>query len=351
MIIQNKNLNEVKIISSLTTDTYKIVDDGKRKIIRRLREELADNLSYIAAFKSEVAQCQTLRHENLLGYRDLIQDEKGFSVEMENCSGITLKEYLHNNPSFVTQTKEIERIINEICSVLTYLHEKGIYQIDLSPQNILLEKSSLTVKVVNPLSFYLKCEPTVFGEPSSSIAPELVSNSSCDLGKCDIYTLGELVNFLYAMSAPPYKFKAAIQKAIRQNPDKRCKSITAFKRKVNTSQGLLKGFMIMIGMLITAFICFCIFWGTSNELEPQIEFIKPTANAEYFYDSISGQGFYITDSTVTRHVEAAERSAQQQQREYELKASAIFKKDFTQKAEPVISAMYSRKNKIGRAHV
>ena len=350
MAIKRNRLNDGILISSHITDTYKIVKDGRRVIIRRLKEEFAAKSTYINAFKEEVRKGQEQDHKHILKYGDMFQDEKGSAVYMESVNCITLEDFFNNNPSYVTNTKEIEHIIDEVIEALSYLHTCGGYHLNLHPRNVLLTKDNHTVKLINPIDSYLSCTPCAFTEEDEYLAPELLGTTTeVDLMKSEIYSLGKFISYLFDMATIPYRYQAAIKKACNENPKKRPASISELQKEISASRVKLTIFKGACWSIITALVCLFIFWFTSTSPEDEIHFIKPTATDHYFYDSISGLGFYVSDSSVMVNKEALSQEEFKKQREYELKVQSIFKKEFKKKAEPIISNIYSLKNISGQA--
>ena len=58
---------------------------------------------------------------------------------MELCDG-NLKDFIDQNKGKKIPEKDILYIISQICSALTYIHDKGIVHRDIKPENILFKE-------------------------------------------------------------------------------------------------------------------------------------------------------------------------------------------------------------------
>lgn len=341
-----KNACEGELISSsYLTETYKQIQDGKRFLVYRLKPEYAHNEACIKALSEEFASGKTWQHPHILNYGCMIENEQGIYIEMEPLNVTTLEKLIYENPSFVTDDKEIERIINEVTEAVDYLHKQGFCHLNLHPGNIFLTKNGHQVKLAHPLFFYLKSSVVQHITSNEYTAPELFSGKVIeDPIRCDLYSLGCLIKYIYDMGQMPFHYRNAVSAMIHPHIQERPSLIAEFHQKVRMAKLKIKIFKIFIGAIALMLACAALIWLTTSSEEEEIHFITPTATETYIYDSIKNEGYYISDSILTANTEALEREQQKMMEAYDRKLNDIFKKAFRKKAEPIINEIYSRNN-------
>lgn len=345
MIIHGQQKEEKRLTSSYLTETYKRIKEGRRIVIHQLKAEYATDLSCINAFEQEMELMQDCRHPNIL--RPTASAQKGCCL-METPNGIALDDYLHDNPSFVTNGKELDRIVSEVTEAVAFLHAQGRCHLHLHPHNILLTKGDLTVKLTNPQEAYATMLPHLGVKADEFTAPELMTdNGGEDYVRSDIYSLGKLIAWLYDMSALPYRYRKAVQKAVQAHPDKRPKNLKELNGIIQFSRMKMMLFKGVMWIILTLLACGGLYWLTSTSGEEDIHFVKPTANNTYVYDSISGESYYISDSIMEANTAAMEREKERLMEEYTRKVNDIFRRAFREKAQPVIEEIYTEGSMAG----
>lgn len=333
------------VTNAYLTETCLTMEEGKRILTHRLRPEFCSDEECVESFHEAAVLWRELKHPHLLRIGQATSNREKAEVVMEPFNGVTLEEYLYENPSFVAERKELERIIGEVLDALEYLHGRGICQLDLHPRNILLTKGERKVKLVNSLFTYSHLAHSLGLEPNGFVAPELFGESPVsDLVACDIYALGKFIEYLYDMATLPFPYRKAVQLATSATPDRRPGSITEFRKLVAGGQRMLTAYRGVAWTAAALMTVGLLFWLTTSGGEEEIHFVEPTANNTYIYDSISGQSYYLNDSAMAAREAAIEREKGEQMKMYDRKLNEIFKKSFREKATPVINNIYSQKH-------
>lgn len=102
-----------------------------------------------------------LRHQNIIGYYDLIEIEKGenkekqFAILMDFANYGTLRDLIYSNNLRVDTFTEL---LLGIFEGLRYIHNHGIIHRDLKPSNILIHKDNITEKLTPLLSDFLSSQ-------------------------------------------------------------------------------------------------------------------------------------------------------------------------------------------------
>lgn len=349
MMIDKRNDNDknskMLLTSAYLTELYKSVEGGRRVLTYRLKPVFCSDEECVESFQEEVTLWRGLKHPHILHIAQEPQPEGATEVEVEPLNCVTLEELLYENPSFVTEGKELKRIIDEVTDALEYLHKRGVSQLDLHPRNILLTKSEKSVKLANPFFTYTHLKDHIGVKPNGFIAPELFEeNQFTDLTTCDIYALGKLIAYLYDMSTLPYPYRKAVQLATSATPSQRPASIADFRKLVAGGQVRLTIYKGLAWTMATLLAVAALFWLTTSSGEEEIHFVEPTANNTYVYDSISGQEYYLSDSAMAAREAAIEREKGELMKQYDRKLNDIFKKNFREKASPIIDDIYSKKH-------
>lgn len=351
MLTGRRNNAEGVLTSSHLTEMYRHVKDGRRTIVHRLKSRFAYNEACREAFGEDVALGRELEHPNLWGYTGEDADgadgtAPGCVMEPLNC--MTLESYLKENPAFVAESAELERIVNEVTDAVAYLHGQGVCHLDLHPRNILLTRGGHQVKLANLFSPYVHLTGTLSLENDGFVAPECFAKEPlADPIRSDIYSLGCFISYLYDMASLPYRYRRMVQRARSTDPARRPSCIRAFRNGVAQDRVLLrvvKGFMWVVLTLLATWGLFSL---TTSSEGDEIHFVQPTADNTYVYDSITGQEYYLNDSAMAVREAMIEHQKEKMMKEYDQKVNDIFKKTFRQKAEPIIKEIYSEEQRHG----
>ncbi|MCR4565097.1 MAG: serine/threonine protein kinase, partial [Bacteroidales bacterium] len=194
----------------------------------------------------------------------------GPCLVQEFVDGETLAQWLSHKPG----TKERRRVFSELLSVVGYLHQKGIIHNDLKPDNILITRSSGTVKLID-LGFSDNDSHTrkALGGTPGYASPELLAGgardggadkagaagTACEVGaactvdaRSDIYSLGVILRDLF-----PHRYGCIVRRCLNRNPARRYPSaealgraLDAWKLPVRIALGLL--FLALLAHLLTS---------------------------------------------------------------------------------------------------
>merc|ERR1712002_647498 len=85
-------------------------------------------------FKQEVHLLNTLKHNNILGYRDCYMDSRNFYVCTELCKGGELFDKIKELKKFNEQ--QAAKYLATIISAIGHCHSMNIVHRDLKPENI-----------------------------------------------------------------------------------------------------------------------------------------------------------------------------------------------------------------------
>mmetsp|Transcript_38991 Transcript_38991/g.72562 ORF Transcript_38991/g.72562 Transcript_38991/m.72562 type:complete len:333 (-) Transcript_38991:29-1027(-) len=102
-------------------------------------------------------------HQNVLGLRDVIQDDKSYYIVMVRCSGGELFDFLQTETD--VPERECKRIMREILEAVDHIHSRGLIHRDIKPENIMFHDTSN--------------EPNSPKTPASKKAVKLIDFDTC----------------------------------------------------------------------------------------------------------------------------------------------------------------------------
>lgn len=79
-------------------------------------------------------------HTHVLGLKDVLEDDKGYYIIMERCSGGELFDFLQTETD--VPERECKRIMREILEAVDHIHSRGLIHRDIKPENIMFHDTS-----------------------------------------------------------------------------------------------------------------------------------------------------------------------------------------------------------------
>ncbi|MDD6195174.1 MAG: Stk1 family PASTA domain-containing Ser/Thr kinase [Lachnospiraceae bacterium] len=243
-----------KIGTGGMSDVYKAKDHilGREVAVKVLKQEFAEDVSFVAKFRSEAQSAAGLEHANIVNIYDVGSENGMYFIVMEYVEGITLKTYIEKKGQL--NFKEAISIAIQVGRGIEAAHNKGIIHRDIKPQNIIISTEG-KVKVTDFGIARASTSNTIHADVMGSVhysSPEQARNGYVD-GKSDIYSLGivmyemvtgrvpfdgdttvavALQHLQEDMVAPsayapdlPISLEKIIQKATMKSPDRRYASM------------------------------------------------------------------------------------------------------------------------------
>ena len=266
--------------SSTYSELYIFRREGKRFIIKCLKEEKRGDAVYESLLRKEFEIAYTLDNPNICQVYEFRNYENlGNSIIMEYLDARTLSEYICEEHS----DKEKLRVIKQILEAMCYVHKRQIIHRDLKPDNILVTYNGDNVKIID---FGLSDSDFhyILKEGAGSYnyaAPELMSSSNVDL-RADIYSIGVIIEKL----SP--KISKKLRRCTMQEPKERYSSC----EEILTLLQSMSSWWIVLGVVFgisLAVALFSLFYTDSKQLSEE-EFastIFPSAEG----DDISNEEF------------------------------------------------------------
>ena len=185
------------IAAGEVSDVFEVVEDGtsNRFALKLLRENALEDRSIVAQFRQEAKIGQTLEHPNLVRvYDTLVKVTTLLPVKnpiafltMDMFRSQNIKTFLDNDQ--VGLQRRLQRLLEQVCEALIYLHEKGWIHRDVKPDNLLMNKAAEARLIDFSLAVRNKKRVRKIQGTRSYIAPETIKKEKA-VAQTDIYSLG-----------------------------------------------------------------------------------------------------------------------------------------------------------------
>ena len=334
---------------------YKRLIDGKYSNFVEFHDELADNIFFAKSVQTEYESLSGIDQKTQLHFAPNEGEDGVYAIAVEPGNYLTVEQALNEDPSIVARGEFIKETIRQLAELTVYLNAQNIYHVCFAPSNILLRKSDLAVRLLCHGSFYQKVDQDVLWDGVEQfVAPEVFNGGVID-ARTDVYSLGKFIEFIYDSSGLPLELKRVVEKATAVEPEKRYESVeTMYKMMTSLSQARRTGLMAVSAIAIAAAIVGLFFYLLPS---PEVvEYVKPVDEpipdemVEEDPDMLLGLGADADSAMIANVVNLQKQRKDSlgmspgKMREYNAKAEAIFRKQFTKQAEAIIGDVYNTKN-------
>lgn len=216
---------------------------GKWFVLKGLKPEYQNKEVYLSLLTKEFELGVQMDHPNIAHTFSKETDPvAGHCLVMEYVDGITLREFLQQNPS--NQTKR--KIAKEILEAMAYYHRLQIIHRDLKPDNILITRNGNNVKIID---FGLADSDWhgIHKQPAGSnkyAAPEQVAGNVPLDNRADIYAFGVILRQLF-----PHAYGHIARKCTLPDREKRYRNAEEVLHKLQQQQAKTAVLPIAIGIL------------------------------------------------------------------------------------------------------
>lgn len=206
---------EIKLLTKSEKSTVYLVCSGGQNYIRKV---LTGQHPVYEVLKDNPHPC-------LPRLLDVIISEDSTTVLEEYIEGQSLGTVKLSKRQFST-------VVRELCSVLTFLHGKGIIHRDIKPSNILLTGDGhirlIDFDIARMHKDDLKQDTRLLGTRGFA-SPEQYGFSQTD-ERTDIYALGITLKLLLTEMNQKNRYKKILRKCTNLDPDKRYQTVEQFRR-------------------------------------------------------------------------------------------------------------------------
>jgi calcium-dependent protein kinase len=202
-------------------DTYQIgnkIGEGSYSSVRRIKHRQTNekravktiHKKYISnelerqAVMTEVSLLKSVDHPNIIRLHEFYQDEKNYYIITEYCSGGELFERVIRLRSL--SENQAATYMQQIFSVLVYLHDRNIVHRDLKPENLMMSSNGhdARLKLIDFGSAYVSPKGSFMTEEVGTayyMAPEVLKHQYNE--KCDLWGAGVIL-YILLCGFPPF---------------------------------------------------------------------------------------------------------------------------------------------------
>ncbi|MGB6865717.1 MAG: protein kinase [Candidatus Aminicenantaceae bacterium] len=171
--------------------------------LKLIKPEIASDRKTLERFQNELKLARKIRHSNIGGMYELLEDKGLHYITMEYVSGEDLKSFIRRSKQLSIPT--VMSIAKQICDGLSEAHKLGVVHRDLKPSNIMIDKNG-NVRIMDfGIARSLKGKGitdagVMIGTPEY-MSPEQVEGKDVD-HRSDIYSLGVILYEMVTGSVP-----------------------------------------------------------------------------------------------------------------------------------------------------
>ncbi len=144
----------------------------------------------------------TLNHPSIVKVTDLFEDKDTAYLVMEFIEGKTLRDELDSQPERCLRPSQIGVIIESLVEALSTVHEKGIYHLDIKPENVLITPEGLP-KLIDFGAARQNLGGKTTQAFSAAYAPPEVIAGSTMTASSDIFEMGMMLHEMLTGELPP----------------------------------------------------------------------------------------------------------------------------------------------------
>lgn len=199
---------------------------GKWFILKGLKPEHQHKEVYVSLLTKEFELGVRMDHPNIVHTFSKENDPvAGPCIVMEYVDGLTLKEYLTQNPSCLAR----KRIMRELIEAMAYYHSLQIIHRDLKPDNILITRNGHNVKIID---FGLADSDWhgILKQPAGSdkySAPEQKAGNVPLDSRADIYAFGIILRQIF-----PCSYRGVARKCTQPDRERRFRNADEILRRM-----------------------------------------------------------------------------------------------------------------------
>lgn len=209
-------------------EEVKVLSEREKSTVCLIREEGGEQLFIRKTLKGKhpvYTELQKLKHPFL---------PELYEVHVSDTDTVIIEEYIEGRTpgSMELSRKQFLNIVRELCSVLEFLHGKGIIHRDIKPSNIIIAGDG-HIRLIDFDAARMPKEDmeqdTILLGTRGYAPPEQYGFAQTD-ERSDIYALGMTLKQLLRGSTEKTRYGKIVQKCINLNPDKRYQSVAQVRR-------------------------------------------------------------------------------------------------------------------------
>lgn len=320
---------------------YRTQVDGKYRGVVDIAPQLHSSIVFSGALRTECEHNVKLISNHQLHFQPIGDGPDIRQLEVEPGVYLSFEQLLQDNPAVVASNDFIGDTLRALVEVTNYLHAQGIRHVCYSPRTVFVRKGDNGVMLLSHGSFYqgIDDQRLFYGDDAAYVAPEVLNHGAVD-NRCDVYSIGKFLEYLFAHSSMPIEYRQAVKRATSESPEDRFDSLDDLLRAVQHRRSALHSVVTLAIAAVVALFCVGIYFDLFPESH-EVEFVKPAPRQQI--DDLIDDGFDPAELGVTNADSVGQIDASVQA-DYQAKAEAIFRKRYAAEAERILSNIYNKEN-------
>ena len=322
-------------------DFYKKQIDGKYHNIVEIDPRLNENIVFSEALKRECEANARIFSNHQLHYTPQLEGDDIKSLELEKGTYLSFEQLLRDHPSIIATKNFVDNTVKDLLELTALLHKQGIYHVCYSPKTVFARQGDNGAMLLSHGSFYFgMTDPMqLYSGFEEYVAPEVLRRGTIDQ-RCDVYSIGKFIGSLFDTMEIPLEYKQVVQRATSEAPEDRYQTPEDMLRALQTRRNVWRSALTVVGALVVALLGVGLYFELFPETEP-VEFVKPAPRQAT--DDLLDDGFDPAElGVVSGDSSSLSPEDLQSQREYEAKAEEIFRKQFEEAADRILSKVYNK---------
>lgn len=321
---------------------YRAHIDGKYVNRVDVRKSLLDSIGFCEGMKRECEENLKLTNGGQIHFRAELYNGEPVALEVEQGNYKSFRRLLCDTPAVVARPAFVSAVVTDLLRLMDDLHSNGIFHVCFSPDNVFVRSGDNRIMLLSHGSFYLNTvsPKELYENMDDYVAPEVMGCGTVD-ERCDIYSAGKFLEYLFSVSDMPYEYKKVVAKAVEIVPEDRFQSVRDMAEALKFRAALRRGVRTFAVAAAFALLIVGGYFGLMPSDTP-VEFVEPVA--VHAQEDLSDNGFNpetelgaAPDDTVSM----LSADQQRQMKEYEDKCEQIFRKMYTKEADRILSKIYN----------
>jgi serine/threonine protein kinase len=207
---------------------------GADAVVRLFPEKFASDQSLVDRFHSFFTRFGDISNRAFIPAVYSVSGQPGGHVYVleEHVSGIDLTTFVTANQCNSGFNREIIGIVGKVCEALHHAHQKDIFHLAITPEDILIDEKTGRVKLVG-FGVQVFAQANKIGllsaQARKTIAPEILTGSLFK-PNADVYSLAKIINDI---CPEVFSRSDVLFKALSNNPDDRYQTARDFEGSLN----------------------------------------------------------------------------------------------------------------------
>ncbi|XP_052072057.1 NUAK family SNF1-like kinase 2 [Mytilus californianus] len=187
-------------------EIYKVSSPSTNEILVLKHLKFRGNLNEQTYIKNEIYSLSSLRHENIISFREVVVKSEEVNIIMEYADGGNLEDFVSEHKT-ICNTLVVDIFI-QILKAVEFCHQNSIAHRDITPSNVLILRNrtikladfGLSMKCMSTADQPLLCDDFLGNRLFS--APEVLRGIVHDAILADLWNLGVLLYFIMFTRTP-----------------------------------------------------------------------------------------------------------------------------------------------------